>query len=161
MADAWRIETFALCAKRHSFAAISRTKIRLGTYEPLRYVAHSRTMADQILDFLVDETTGEFVLIGRAKYRDNIKAFRLSPEEIDDDLESLDRSTETGLNSYNPVTDSCCAFGDEQDGEQGVLIANVDTGRKTGMLSLAQTTRINQPRTPIFGGESSYVPGFL
>lgn len=136
MADAWRLKTFALFAGHPSFAAISKTRIRLGTYKPLRYHAHSRTMADQILDILVDQNTHEFVVIGRTRYRGNISAFRVSADKIDN-LESLDGDTKTNLHQYNPSTDCCCLFGDPEKGEHGVLIATIDQERREGKLSLA------------------------
>lgn len=52
-----------------------------------------------------------------------------------DDLDSLGKRVETGLDSYDRRTDTCCLLQDEGKGMYGVLIASMKGEKKAGKSS--------------------------
>ena len=113
-------------------------------------------MADQVLDIVIDEKTHEFVLLGRTKFRGNIKIFRISADDINN-LESLDRSTATRLDQYTRVTDCFGIFEDPENGVRRVLIATLDPRQEKGKLSmgLEKSTDSEVPTNPYSALQSS------
>ena len=123
MRFSWEIKTFAVLANKLSFAAMSKIKIRWGSYDPPEYTVRSRSMGDELLDILVPDDEEHVVLLARPDGRGHVSAFRVSTNQIGG-LESLGDGISIETNHYDRNRDCCCLV--EKNDKLVIMLVNID-----------------------------------
>ena len=129
MYNTWRARAIAPLANHPSYVAVSTRKIRIGSYETGVYEAATKPTGDEFLEIISPREGDDLILIGRSNSMGKVKAFRLPRSKVDG-LESVGKGVDTGVGSYDPLTDCCCLVAEAGNEKQRLLMVEVKGKRK-------------------------------